>query len=194
MRMSLRIWLIVIGVLAALGLALWLSSAPPTELESEEEPQPAPERPIEKNLSELLCPGTEEAPKPQPRRPTLKVVAACVKAQGRVMFTSVLPNGDYLIKIWPTARYAALREACRPRAAEELSVDRYLAATIAKEDWPKFSAILQPGGPGSPYALAIPVMLQGVYVFSTEVNRHIYGPHCEIHPLDSLEPLKEEKE
>jgi len=121
-------------------------------------------------------------------------MAACVEAQGLVMFVTRLPDTeDYLFKIGLVPRYALLREACRAVAPQELKdLDSYLSITIAKEDWPKFSAILQPEGPFTPYKIGVPVRVQGVYVFSTETNRHIYGPHCEIHPLQKLE-LQEEK-
>lgn len=216
-----RAWLILIGIVVV-GLAYWLFTAlttgpqqgPPqpaanvseqpgkSETESSEGPAQPPQEtePQEtvtkpEDLSELLCPGTEGAPKPEPRLPSLKVMAACVVAQGRVMFTTVLPNGDYLVKIWPSGKYTPLREGCRPVATAELSLEEpYLVITIAKDDWPKFSPILRPEGPGNPYKLAIPVTAQGVYVFSPETNRHVYGPHCEIHPLEKLELVEEEKE
>ena len=212
-----RIWLIVLGVVALLGLGVWLYSSRPVEpaepgsqtstpvtppsgqpsnpgSSSSSSPESTP-----KDISELLCLNTSDAPKPQPRRPTLLVMAACVELQGRVMFVSALPNtGDYLIKIWLTPRYSALREACRAVATEELQdLDRDMNATIAKEDWPKFSPILQPDGSGTPYKFATyQVTAQGVYVFSTEThpNQKIFGPHCEIHPLQKLELLEEKKE
>lgn len=211
-----RGWLILIGIVV-LGLAYWLfmtlNTGPEQELPQPESKVSGPpgqsEGPVQPlqgteqqgtvaepvDLSGLLCPGTEGAPKPESRLPSLRVMAACVVVKGRVMFTSVLPNGDYLVKIWLSRKYALLREACRSVATGELNLEEpYLVMTIAKEDWPKFSPILQPDGPGTPYKLAIPVTAQGVYVFSPETNRHVYSPHCEIHPLEKLELVEEEKE
>jgi hypothetical protein len=207
----LRARLIVIGVLLLAGLAYWLltSSSPqspsgpstePTPPSSGESPQSPETSPVEQPPpsaeelqdgdlpAELICEGAASVRKPAPRRQTLTVMAACVEAQGTVMFVSRIPEtGDYLVKIWPTARYSMLREACRSVATGELQLERDLVLIAAQEDWPKFSSVLQPEGPFTPYKIGFPVRVQGVYVFSAETSRSVTGPHCEIHPLQKLE-------
>lgn len=205
-----RIWLILLGVVVALGLGIWLysSQSPKSDLGAQtptpvppSEPQTKPVSPptspesTPAELSELLCSGKENAPLPEPRRPTLRVAAACVEVQGPVMFVSkIVDTEDYMVKIWLAARYATLRGACRAVATEEPQIERDLVLTIAKEDWPTFSKVLQPEGPGTSFKYGMKVVAQGVYVFSTETSRQIYGPHCEIHPLTKLELLEEKKE
>jgi len=195
--LSLRIWLILIGVLAILGIALWLSSTAPEESEpAQPESTPQEERTGEEqgsiDLSQFLCPGAEALPKPEPLRPTLRVVAACVELEGLFWFGSRLPDtGDYLLKVRPFSEYVPLREACRVEATEPLRVEPELVVIVRGEDWPEIRPLLQPEGS---FRYAIPVRVRGVYVFSTETNRHVYGPHCAIYPLEKLELLKEEED
>ena len=111
------------------------------------------------------------------------------------MFVSkIVDTEDYVVKVWPAARYGTLRGACASVATAEPQIERDLVLTIPKEEWPTFSKILQPEGPGTSFKYGMKVVAQGVYVFSTESSRQVRGPHCEIHPLTKLTLLEEKKE
>jgi len=204
-----RIWLIVLGVLALIGVGLWLSSsqgespastAPPTgqTVEPGEEGTPpagASEETLRELLAELeryLCEGAEKAPLPEPDHPTLTVAAPCVKVEGLFMFGSRLPQtGEYLLKIWPKQEYVPLVTACGALTDQEIPASRDFIVIVNGEDWSKVEPILQPEGS---FRYAIPVRIEGPYVYSTETNRHVYTPHCEIHSLREITVLEQEQD
>ena len=169
---------------------------PPAEGTQGQGEEPGPQSPTkspEELLAELepyLCEGSKAEPLPEPRRPTLTVAAPCVRVEGLFMFGSRLPQtGDYLLKIWPTKEYLPLVTACGALVEGGVPPSRELIVIVRGEDWPKVEPILQPEGH---FRYAISVRVEGPYVYSTETNRHVYTPHCEIHPVKALIAIEEE--
>lgn len=219
-----RLWWILLGLVAVIGMLFLLSNPQPEEESAGASPPPSTEQPSvgteeeggeaeplpsesqeesggrttkspKELLAELqpyLCEGAEGEPLPEPERPTLRVAAPCVRVEGLFMFGSRLPQtGDYLLKIWPTKEYLPLVTACGALVEGGVPLGRELIVIVKGEDWPKVEPILQPEGH---FRYALSVSIEGPYVYSTETNRHVFTPHCEIHPLQALIALDEQSE